>query len=235
MNCLAIDDEPLALNVIKEHCKKVNSINLIATYTNAIDAITEINNNKIDLIFLDIEMPKITGLEFIKSLSNPPLIIFTTAFPNHAIDGFELDAVDYLLKPISFEKFLKAVNKASIRLAAKKGDLFSQNNKPAEYLFVKVDYSTVKVSFSEINYVEGLKDYIKIYTNEKPIITKSTIKHMESKLPTELFVRVHKSYIISINKIDKIEYNHIIIGQTKIPIGLQFKDSFYEKIDRHRL
>lgn len=266
MNCIAIDDEPLALNVIKEFCQKIDFINLIETYTNAIDAFAEIMKNNLDVIFLDVEMPNITGFEFIKSLPNPPLIILTTAFSKYALNGFEMNAIDFLLKPISFDKFMKAVTKASIQLAAKNENIITQKhflkdlpfrhisnhpqllnkvetdrrrgeqeNKSCEYLFIKVDYSMVKVCLNEIKYIEGLKDYIKIFINEKYLITKSTIKHIESKLPPGLFARVHKSYIISIDKIDKIEYNHIFIGQKKIPIGMQFKDSFYTKIDHSRL
>jgi two-component system LytT family response regulator len=246
INCIAIDDEPLALNVIQMYCQKIVFINLIATYTNAIDAIAEIMKNNVDVIFLDVEMPNISGFEFINSLPDPPLIIFVSAFPQYAVNGFEMNAIDFLPKPFSFDRFLKAVNKASEKLGSKIKNPATQDSrlnmhrnaqidKPEEYLFVKVDYSAVKVNFSEIRYIEGLKDYVKIFVNEKVLITKNTIKYMEAKLPLELFARVHKSYIISIDKIDKIEYNHIFIGQKKIPIGMQFKDSFYAKINHFRL
>jgi two-component system, LytTR family, response regulator len=245
MNCIAIDDEPLALNIISEYCKKLAFANLTATYTNAVDAVAEIMKNKVDVMFLDVEMPGITGFEFINSLPEPPLLIFVSAHPEYAVDSFETNAVDFLLKPFSFDRFLKAINKAYVILNAKtKSPLLQEsindsssvrNDKPGEYLFVKVDYSTTKVNYNEIKIIEGLKDYIKIYVNDKMLITKSTIKYMENKLPKDLFVRVHKSYIISINKIDKIEYNHIFIGQNKIPIGMQYKEAFYAKIDDFRL
>ena len=239
MNCIAIDDEPLALNVIKEFCQKIDFVNLIGTFTNALEAIPEINKKDIDLIFLDIEMPDITGFEFVKTLPNPPLIIFTTAFSKYAINGFELNIIDFLLKPIAFDKFLKAINKASMQLSIKNknaaGQIQIKNNSPDEYFFVKAGYSIVKINFDEISYIEGLKDYVKIYINEKSLVTKGNIKNIENKLPSDLFARVHKSYIISIDKIEKIEDNHIFIGSKKIPIGLQFKDSFYDKINRFRI
>lgn len=239
MNCIAIDDEPLALTVIKEFCQRIEFVNLKGTYTNALDAISEINKKNIDLIFLDIEMPNINGFEFVKSLPDPPLIIFTTAYSQYAINGFELNVVDYLLKPIAFDKFLKAINKASLQLSVKnKIPIIQnqiQNNSPEEYFFVKVGYSIVKINFNEISYIEGLKDYVKIYINDKSLVTKGNIKNIENKIPSDLFARVHKSYIISIDKINKIENNHISIGSKKIPIGLQFKDSFYEKINRFRI
>jgi DNA-binding LytR/AlgR family response regulator len=246
MNCIAIDDEPLALEVLKEYSRKIDFVNFTGTYTNAIDSIDRIIKTNVDLIFIDIEMPNISGIEFIKSIPNPPLVIFTSAFPQYAINGYELNAVDYLLKPISFDKFLKAVTKASMYLsspgnndAGKKRFVDKTTpdslDKLDEYTFIKVDYSMVKVSFNEMKFIEGLKDYIKIYVNDKILITKCTIKYLEKKLPGDLFVRVHKSYIISLNKIDKIEYNHVFIGSHKIPIGMQHKETFYKKIDLSKL
>jgi two-component system, LytTR family, response regulator len=270
MNCIAIDDKPLSLNVLKNFCQKIDSINLVATYKNANDALTEIEKNKIDVIFWDVETSA-NDLEFIKLLPNPPLIIGTNVIPenfshesikpslkeNYSINCFEVNTSEFPPKNISFNKFLNMVNDTSVQLSAENKDSIpvsqSTNNhssrtgytgKLKKYFFVKVDYSIVKINFNEIRYVEGLKDYVKIYvsrqnrdglSNEKPLITKSTIKNMESKLPAGLFTRVHKSYIISIDKIDKIEYNHIFIGQKKIPIGMQFKDSFYKQIDCFRL
>ena len=239
MNCLAIDDEPLALNVVKEYCRKVDSINLVGTYTNALDAIPKINENNIDVIFLDVEMPNITGLEFIKTLPNPPLIIITSAHSRYAMEGFELNIVDYLLKPIVFEKFLKAINKAHLFLLTREKNednhIILPEKNACDYLFVKEGYSTVKICFSEIDYIEGLKDYMKICVKDKIHLTKSTIKHIESKLPPEKFIRVHKSFIVSLDKINKIENNRIFIGSQKIPIGLQYKTAFNDKIETQRL
>jgi two-component system, LytTR family, response regulator len=238
INCIAIDNDPDSLNIISEHCRKIDSLNLTGIFTNAIDAISLINSSNIDIIFLDIETPEISAADFIKSLPNPPLIILTAALSEYAINGFEINAVDYLLKPVTFESFLKSVIRATSRLT-EKNLVTKASGIPGKhddfYFFIKVDYSTVKVNFDDIKYIEGLKDYIKIYINGKSLITKSTIKHIESKLPSGYYARVHKSYIISIDKIDKIENNHIFIGQQRIPIGMQFRDSFYEKIEQYRL
>jgi DNA-binding LytR/AlgR family response regulator len=240
INCIIIDNDANALGMISEYCRRIDSINLAGVFSNPLEAISLINSSNIDVIFLDIEMPGISASDFIKSLPEPPLIILTASLTKYAIDGFEINAIDYLLKPFSFEVFLKAVIRADARLS-------ERNRKPESsapvskakhnnfYFFIKVDYSTVKVNFNDIKYIEGLKDYIKIYINGKSLITKSTIKHIESKLPSNYYARIHKSYIISIDKIDKIENNHVFIGQQKIPIGLQFRDSFYEKIEQYRL
>lgn len=241
MNCLAIDDEPLALNVIKEFCDKVSFVNLLATCSNAVDAINVINGQHVDLLLLDINMPHISGLEFIKTLVNPPLIIFTTAYSEHALEGFELDAVDYLVKPIPFERFLKALNKAQELFMLRNQ---KTNEQPAQveystpqhsYMMVKVEYSMVKVDFKDIKYIEGVKDYLKIVIPGKSLLTKSTMKNMEEKLPAGQFIRVHKSYIVSIPNIEKIERNRIIYGDKYIPVGDLYKDEFYRVLDGYKL
>ena len=241
MNCLAIDDEPLALNVIKEFCNKLGFVNLLATCSNAVDAIKVLNEQKVDLLLLDINMPHISGLEFIKTLVNPPLIIFTTAYSEHALEGFELDAVDYLVKPIPFERFLKALNKAQelYMLRNQKGNDQSlqveHSTAQHAYMMVKVEYSMVKVDFGSIKYIEGVKDYLKIVGQGKSILTKSTMKNMEEKLPPGQFIRVHKSYIVSIPNIEKIERNRIIFGDKYIPVGDLYKDEFYRVLDGYKL
>lgn len=240
MNCIAIDDEPLALNIIKDFCSKIDFLNLEGTYTSAIDAIQIINYKRIDLIFVDIQMPNITGLEFIKSLKNPPLIILTTAYTEHALEGYTLNVLDYLVKPIPFDRFFQAVNKAY--------ELYCLKNKPtqvvsetiesstrADYMLVRVEYSTVKVNFSDILYIEGIKDYVKIKLDRKQYLTKSTMKNMEEKLPSDNFIRVHKSYIISISAIEKIENNRIVFGETRIPIGNNYKAAFSNTLDKYKL
>jgi DNA-binding LytR/AlgR family response regulator len=239
MNCLAIDDEPLALSIVKDFSSKIEFINLIACCTNPIEAITLINQQNIDLIFLDIQMPNITGLEFIRSLKNPPLVIFTTAYPKYALDGFELNATDYLVKPFSFERFLRSVNKAyeivNLRRNKTYQPVANETLKQEEYIMVRVEYSTVKVDLGQILYIEGLKDYIKIYTGKKPLLTKSTMKNIEEKLPSEQFVRVHKSFIINLGKIESIENNRIIMQEKYIPIGNQYKNAFYDLLNSKRL
>ena len=240
MNCIAIDDEPLALNVIKDFASKISFLDLIAVFTNAIDAMQILQNKNIDLVFLDIQMPHITGVDFIKTLQNPPMVVFTTAYSAYALDGFELNAVDYLVKPFSFDRFLKSVQKAYDRYIPKQTKQPSpqqnpQSEKPAEYLMIKVEYSTVRLDLDKILYIEGLKDYVKIYAGGRPILTKTTMKNFEEKLPSDRFIRVHKSYIVSIPKIELIENNRIKIGEKLIPLGNQYRTDFYEFLDKMRL
>jgi DNA-binding LytR/AlgR family response regulator len=239
MNCIAIDDEPLALDVIKDFAGKIPFLDLVAVFTNPINAIQIIRDKKIELVFLDIQMPHITGLDFIKTLQSPPLVIFTTAYSEYALDGFEVNAVDYLVKPFSFERFLKSVQKAY--------DLYNLNktrqwqNKGTwsegqpEYILVKVEYSTVRIDLDKILYIEGLKDYVKIYTGPKFILTKTTLKNLEERLPSNYFLRVHKSYIVSVPKIDLIENNRIKLGDKYIPVGNQYRPGFYSYLEKFRL
>jgi DNA-binding LytR/AlgR family response regulator len=240
MKCIAIDDEPLALNIIKEYARRIDYIDLVACCTNPLEAIKILNTEDIDLMFLDIQMPNINGLDLIKSLGKAPLIIFTTAFSNYAIEGYELNAIDFLLKPYSFERFFKAVNKAYeiSTLRKSKQTIINQANEPQEaekYMMIKVEYSTVRLDIGEILYIEGLKDYVKIYAGKRPHLTKSTMKNMEEKLPSDLFVRVHKSFIVAVSKIDSIENNRIIIGEKHIPIGNQYKTDFNNFLESKRL
>jgi len=231
MNCIAIDDEPLALNIINDFCSKIDFLELKASCTNAIEALQIIEKEQIDLLFLDIQMPHITGLEFIKTIKNPPLIIFTTAFSEHAIDAYELNAIDYLVKPIPFERFLKAVNKAY--------SLFMlQNAKPSsliDFMMVKADYATIKIRFDDVLYIEGLKDYVKIFLADKMIVTKTTMKNIQEKLPSSTFIRIHKSFIVNLLRIEKIENNRLVYGKEYIPIGSNFRKPFFDIIDKFKL
>lgn len=247
MNCLAIDDEPLALKIIEEFCLKIDFLNLVRKCSSASEAIEIVNKKNIDLIFLDIHMPDISGLDFFKSIPNPPMVIFTTAYSEFALDGFELNAVDYLVKPIPFNRFLMAVNRAFELFNLRKTEIMdtlpvsvSKHNSTVDstcqkFLLIKVEYSTVKVDFDTILYIEGLKDYIKIYTIEKMLLTKSTMKNIQSRLPALMFFRVHKSFIVSFYYIQKIENNRIVINDKYIPIGEQYKEDFYKYINKNRL
>lgn len=242
MNCLAIDDEPLALNIIEDYANKVPYLNLIDKCTNAFDALNIMQQQKIDLIFLDIEMPHLSGIDFLQSIEKRPYIIFTTAYPDYAVQGFELNAADYLLKPIEFNRFLKAVNKVYGLYNLQREDAVSvapaprrENTKTPDYLLIKVEYATVKVEFNSIFYIEGLKDYVKIHTANKPLLTKSTMKNLEEKLPSNMFTRVHKSFVVNLSQIESIENNRILINGRRIPIGSQYKNSFFELVDRFRL
>lgn len=242
MNCLAIDDEPLALNIIEDYANKVPYLNLIDKCTNAFDALNIMQQQKIDLIFLDIEMPHLNGIDFLQSIERRPYIIFTTAYPDYAVQGFELNAADYLLKPIEFNRFLKAVNKVYGLYNLQREDAVSvapaphrENTGTPDYLLIKVEYATVKVEFNSIFYIEGLKDYVKIHNGNKPLLTKSTMKNLEEKLPSNMFTRVHKSFVVNLSQIESIENNRILINGRRIPIGSQYKNPFFELVDRFRL
>jgi len=242
MNCLAIDDEPLALNIIEDYAAKVPYLNLVGKCTNAFDALNLMQHHKIDLIFLDIEMPHLSGIDFLQSIDKRPHIIFTTAYPDYAVQGFELNAVDYLLKPIEFNRFLRAVNKVYELYNLHREDTVSvattshrETAGAPDYLLIKVEYATVKVEFGSILYIEGLKDYVKIHTGSKPLLTKSTMKNIEEKLPSNIFTRVHKSFVVNLAQIESIENNRILINNRRIPIGSQYKSSFFELVDRFRL
>ncbi|MEO6884252.1 MAG: LytTR family DNA-binding domain-containing protein [Bacteroidia bacterium] len=236
MNCIAIDDEPLALDLMEEYIKKIPFLNLVAKCSNAFEAIPILQKEKIDVLFLDIQMPDINGIQFLKTLKNQPIIIFTTAYDKYAVEGYNLDVLDYLVKPIPFERFVKAVNKAQEYYNQKNN--FSlhlntlENKEKIEhpFLFVKADYEMVKINFKDILYIEGLKDYIKIYAGDKPILTLQSLKFMEEKLPKKKFFRVHRSYIISLDKINSVQKRNIKIGEKEIPIGDLYKEDFFNML-----
>lgn len=235
MNCIAIDDEPLALDIISEFCSRISYLNLTGTFTNPSEAAKVLNSIETDLIFLDIHMPQVNGLDFLRSLYSPPMVIFTTAYKEHAFQGFEYDAVDYLVKPFSSDRFMKAVNKAHQMMLMKKTGAVSlpeKQNGQAGFIMVKSEYSTIRMDLADILYIEGLKDYVKIYSGGKPVLTKTTMKNITGKLPGEQFQRVHKSFIVSVGKIDMIENNRIIIGKERIPIGESYRLPFYSVINR---
>jgi DNA-binding LytR/AlgR family response regulator len=230
MNCVAIDDEPLALVVIKEFCEKTGFLNLVASYNNPFDALKLLREHQVDILFLDIQMPNISGIEFYKSLSNPPMVIFTTAYSEHALTGFEVNAIDYLVKPFAFERFVKAINKAYELKSLRKETQNQPSASTPDFIMIKVEYNTVRIDLKDILFVEGLKDYIKLFCGGKPVLTKSTLKNIEEKLPEERFCRVHKSYIVSIDKIERIENNRIVIGEHRIPVGDQYRSLFYNRL-----
>jgi DNA-binding LytR/AlgR family response regulator len=232
INCIIIDDEPLARKGLREYISDVDFLHLADEYDNPLKATEMISKGEVQLLFLDIQMPKITGLDFMKTLQKPIPVIFTTAFPQFALDGFELNALDYLVKPISFDRFLKAAlkvkeyyevrqkNEAGKTPAAEAGD----------YFFIKADNKLVKVSFNDILFIEALQNYVVVHTREKKLITYLTFKSVEEYLPSSQFIKVHKSFIVSATKIDSIEGSDIRIGQHYIPISRNLKDEVMEKL-----
>jgi DNA-binding LytR/AlgR family response regulator len=227
IKCLIIDDEPPARDVIKKYIMEVESLELAGECSNAVEALSFLQNHPVDLLFLDIQMPHILGTSFIRTLKNPPKLVLTTAYRKYAIEGFDLNALDYLLKPISFERFLQAVNKVMhIELAPPLHTNHSMEevSEPSHpFLYFRVDRKMVKVFLDDILFVESLKDYIKVFTTKKTIITKQPISSLEEMLPKEAFIRIHRSFIIAINKIDSYNAESIEIRKNELPIGRYFK------------
>ena len=229
INCLIIDDEPPAREILKQHIAGVEALELVGACSNAVEGVSFLKEHPVDLLFLDIQMPQLLGTNFIRTLKSPPKVIFTTAYRKYAVEGFELDAVDYLLKPISFERFLKAVNKVlQLNISAAQALPTSaikekQNGESNSFLYFRAERKMVKVFFRDILYVEGLKDYIRIVTDNKTIVTKYVLSTLEEMLPANEFLRIHKSYIVAINKIDSYNADTIHIAKHELPIGRLYK------------
>ena len=223
---LIIDDEPLARKGIREYIAETDFLELAGEFDNAMSAMDAVNSGVAQLLFIDIQMPTITGLEFIRSLRQPPPVIFTTAYPQYALEGYEVNALDYLVKPISFDRFLKAALKAREFYEVRE----SNRDADAAYFFIKADQKLVKVQFADILFVEALQNYIVIHTKDKKLISYLTFRAMEDYLPGELFLKVHKSYIVSIGKIDSIEGTDIRIGQHYIPISRNLKEAVMARL-----
>ncbi|MEO8109636.1 MAG: LytTR family DNA-binding domain-containing protein [Ginsengibacter sp.] len=227
INCLAVDDEPPALQVIAKYVNSIPALQLTATCSNAVDALAILQNNEIDILFLDIQMPYILGTDFIRTLSNPPRVIFTTAFRKYAVEGFDLDAVDYLLKPISFERFLKAVNKVmKLNLSVTDNvplNAMEKNEAIAEFIYLRADRKNIKVTLANILFIESLKDYIKVVTKDKTIVTKQSISSLECTLPQHAFLRIHRSFIVAINKIETYSNDLIQIDKYELPISRSYR------------
>jgi DNA-binding LytR/AlgR family response regulator len=227
IRCLVIDDELPAREILRKHITGVEALELCGICSNAVEAISFLKDNRVDILFLDIQMPHLLGTDFIRTLKNPPRVIFTTAYRKYALEGFELDAVDFLLKPISFERFLKAVNKVlQMNLQGNDEMVAPSENQSVSlppFLYFRADRKMVKVLFSDILYVEGLNDYIKIVTTHKTIITKHLLASLEEMLPLRQFARIHKSFIIAINKIESFKADSVEIAKKEIPIGRSYK------------
>jgi DNA-binding LytR/AlgR family response regulator len=229
IKCLVVDDEPLARDVIRRYIEKVPILHLVGECGNAIDALILLQNEAVDLIFLDIQMPQLTGTEFAKALRNAPKIIFTTAFKEYAIDGFELNAIDYLLKPIRFERFLRAITKAypqtSVDINIPQPEITNKKNNSG-FIYLKADRKMIKVMLDDILYIESARDYLKIFTHNNFIITRQTTSSIENMLSEEEFIRIHRSFIVSLKKINSFTHETVEIGKKELPIGKFYLNSF---------
>lgn len=234
LKCITIDDESLARKLLEEYISQIPFLELVKTCKNAFEAIEVLESEKIDLMFLDIQMPGMLGTKFLESLVNKPLTIFVTAYEQYAIEGFNLQVIDYLMKPVSFERFFKAALKAqdSYKSLSLISEQLDSSIESPEYMFINVEYSLVRVNFNQISHIEGLKDYIKIYVNNAvhPILTKSTLKGIEEKLPSKKFLRVQKSFIVNLDKIESIRNHRISIGKYEIPVSDTNMDILLESI-----
>jgi DNA-binding LytR/AlgR family response regulator len=225
--CLVVDDEPMARDVLRRYIEKIPTLQVAGECSNAIDALIFLQHNNVDLIFLDIRMPELLGTEFVKSLHNPPKIIFTTAFKEYALDGYDLDVIDYLLKPVRFERFLKAVNKAFPK-KEETGPVNGTNERKTgtDFIYLRVDRKLVKIVLENVLYIESARDYVKVFTKDKCFVTRQTISSIEAMLSGNEFVRIHRSYIIAVNKIKSLTNELVEIGDTELPIGKFYKNSF---------
>lgn len=246
LRCIAIDDEPFALEILADDIAKVPFLELVGTFSSPLEAAPLLRQESVDLLFLDIQMPTLTGTQFLRTLSQPPMVILTTAYEQYALEGYELAVVDYLLKPIPFERFIQAVNKAlqlyQLRRQAPAREapletnsiLPSDEAEPAigpDFFFIFSEYREIKIFFHEVTYIEGLKDYVKIFTTQqaRPYLSRLSLKAIESKLPPRLFCRVHRSFIVSLTKITSFQRTRLFIGQQEIPVGSNYVAGFLER------
>lgn len=234
ITCISIDDEPLALKQINSYIAKVPYLELKDSFSSAIKALDYLNTNEIDLMFVDINMPDLSGMEFVKSLSHPPKVIFTTAYREYAVEGFEVDAADYLVKPIAFSAFLKSVDKTKERFFTEK----KENSVKADdqFLFVKSEYKIVRIDLNDITYIEGMRDYVRIHLeSQKPIMALLSMSKITTQLPADVFMRVHRSYIVNLNKITTIERMRIVFDKVYIPVSDQYKEDFHIFVENNFL
>jgi two-component system, LytTR family, response regulator len=235
LRCIAVDDEPLALELLEDNISKVPYLNLAGTCSNAMQAMKVLQEQTVDLIFLDIQMPGLTGLQFIQSLNIRPMIILITAYEKFALEGFNLDVVDYLVKPVSLDRFVKACNKAFELFQLKNRNKENNAGPAPDYFFVNVEYSLLKVVNSDIKYIEGLKDYIKIHLNSssKPVVTRMSMKAVEEQLPAGRFIRIHKSYIVSVEFITSVRKSSVMVGNEELPVSETYQDGLMKLVGKH--
>jgi len=234
IKCVIVDDEPLALSVLERYISQMPFLELVEKFTNPVKAFKYLNDNEIDLLFVDIQMPDLTGFELVNNLKKKPVFIFTTAYSEYALEGFKADALDYLLKPIDLPEFAKAVNKAKdwLEIRNEKNSLVESTK---EFLFIKSEYKIIRINFSEITYIQGMSEYVKIHlSNRKPIMSLISLKSLEAQLPPTMFMRVHKSYIVNLQKVNMIERNEIVYDDgTIIPVSQQYKTQFQDFLDKN--
>lgn len=226
MTCIAVDDEPLALRLLADSISKVGYLQLVASCKDAFEAMKAIEEFKVDLLFIDIQMPGLSGMQLINTLQLKPLVIFITAYKQYALESYDLDVVDYLVKPVPLDRFIKACNRAKEMFELKHLKDQPANIRTKDYFFVNVDYSQVKVSYADIRLMEGVRDYIKIFLKrtDRPLLVRSSLKAMEHLLPTDQFIRVHKSYLLAIDSITAIRKNSVFVGEDEFPVGETFKE-----------
>ena len=229
LKCLIVDDEPLAITIMEGYLKKLPYIKVIGKFESAIPVYEFLKNNQVDLLFLDIEMPNLTGIDFIKSLDSPPNVVLTTANKNYAIDGFDLNVDDYILKPVTFERLLKSINRVYENINSE--NTIELNIEDQDYIYLKENKKMVKVYFKNILYLESIKDYVKVVTLCKTVLTKQLLSYFEKTLNSNEFLRIHRSFIVAINKIDSYSLSSVDIGSIEIPIGRKYKESAIEVLD----
>ena len=237
IRAIAIDDEPLALEVISSHASQLDNVSLENTFSNPLDAFSYLSRNEVDLIFLDVQMPEMSGIDFIKTLSKPPKIILTTAYPDYALEGFELSVSDYLLKPIPFDRFVKAVVKVQESIINKVGgeQLQKATVEDDQFIFVNTDYKSLRINFKDIIYIEGWKDYVKIHLENEEVLTLLSIKQLEEILPQSKFIRIHKSFIVAYSAIELVERNQVKVKGVFLNIGGSYKEGFNQWIDKFKV
>lgn len=231
INCMVVDDEPIARDILASHIAQTADLNLVKSCMNASEASEGLYQHRVDLVFLDIQMPVISGVDFLRSLRNPPLVVFTTAYQNYAVEGFELNSVDYLLKPITYDRFYQAMQKVHDRLAFKNSQTATVAPVAAvDYIFVKQDTKLVRVNYGQINYIQAEKDYSSVYLDDKRLFASMHLKLFEEVLPKDRFLRVHRSYLVNLSKIKTIKGNSIELEGIELPIGANYKDELFKAL-----
>lgn len=231
IHCLVVDDEELARTLLKNYITRLPHLNLVGEHKNPLDALQTLQTTPVDLIFLDIQMPELTGTEFLKSLKTKPLVIFTTAYPDYALEGYTLDVVDYLLKPFGFDRFLQAVNKASERLRLQQMPTVESPAPEKDYILVKSEHRLLRLKFDDILYIESMAEYVAFHTESSGrVLSLMSLKSLEGELPSSRFLRIHKSFMVSMAKVAGMEGNQVLLGKAKLPIGASYREEVLRRV-----